>query len=84
MALNIRNPEAEELAEAVAAMTGETKTQAVTKSLKERLEKLRRSKSRRSVADQLDEIAKHCATLPVRDKRSPDEILGYDENGLPN
>ncbi|WP_454060921.1 type II toxin-antitoxin system VapB family antitoxin [Candidatus Nitrospira salsa] len=84
MALNIRNPEAEKLAEAVTALTGETKTQAVTKALEERLETLKRRKSRRSVADKLDEIAKHCATLPIHDTRNPDEeILGYDEHGLP-
>ena len=83
MALNIRNQETEKLAEAIAAMTGETKTQAVTEALKERLETLKRRRQRRSVADRLDEIAKHCAALPVLDKRSPDEILGYDEHGLP-
>jgi antitoxin VapB len=84
MSLNIRNQEAEKLAEAVAAMTGETKTQAVTEALRERLETLKRRKHRRSVADRLDEIAKHCASLPVLDKRSPDEIIGYDEHGLPS
>ncbi len=84
MALNIRNPEAEKLAAAVAAMTGETKTQAVTEALRDRLEALKRRKSRRSVADRLDEIGKHCASLPVLDHRSPDEILGYDEHGLPS
>ena len=83
MALNIRNQEAEKLAEAVAAITGETKTQAVTEALRVRLETLRRRKGRRSMADRLDEIAKHCGALPVLDKRSPDEILGYDEQGLP-
>ncbi|MDH3504836.1 MAG: type II toxin-antitoxin system VapB family antitoxin [Nitrospirota bacterium] len=83
MALNIRNQEAEKLAEALAAITGETKTQAVTEALRERLEALKRRKSRRSVADRLDEIAKHCASLPILDQRSQDEILGYDEQGLP-
>lgn len=83
MALNIRNLEAEKLAEAVAAMTGENKTQAVTEALRERLEALKRRKSRRNVAGRLDEIAKHCASLPVLDPRIPDEILGYDEHGLP-
>lgn len=83
MALNIRNQEAEKLAEALAAMTGETKTQAVTEALRERLESLKRRKRRRSIADRLDEIARHCASLPILDQRSPDEILGYDEQGLP-
>lgn len=29
-------------------------------------------------------IADHCAALPVLDSRSPEEILGYDDNGLPH
>ena len=36
MALNIRNPEAERLAEALAKLAGETKTQAVTRALRDR------------------------------------------------
>jgi antitoxin VapB len=83
MPLNIRNPEAEKLAAALAKLTGETKTQAVTQALRERLERARRARSKRRLADELDEIALHCASLPVRDKRHPDEILGYDANGLP-
>ncbi|WP_447974911.1 type II toxin-antitoxin system VapB family antitoxin [Nitrospira sp. Kam-Ns4a] len=83
MALNIRNVETEKLAAALASLTGETKTEAVTKALKERLEKLKRRRGRNRLADELDEIAKHCASLPVRDLRSDDEIIGYDEKGLP-
>jgi antitoxin VapB len=83
MPLNIRNPEAERLANAVAKITGETKTQAVTEALRERLARLRRERSGRRLADELDEIAQDCARLPVRDPRTPDEILGYDEQGLP-
>jgi antitoxin VapB len=29
------------------------------------------------LADELDEIARHCASLPVLDPRSTEEILGY-------
>jgi antitoxin VapB len=83
MALNIRNSEAEKLAEALAKLTGETKTEAVTQALRDRLARLRRERTRRRLADELDEIAKHCAQLPVLDSRTPDEILGYDEHGLP-
>lgn len=83
MALNIRNPEAERLAAALAKLTGETKTQAVTQALRDRLARLRRERTRRRLADELDEIAQHCARLPVRDPRPPDEILGYDDRGLP-
>jgi antitoxin VapB len=83
MALNIRNPETERLAEALSRLTGETKTEAVTKALRDRLARLRRDRSRRPLADELDEIALHCASLPLRDSRSADEIIGYDESGLP-
>jgi antitoxin VapB len=83
MALNIRNPETERLAEVLARLTGETKTEAVTRALRDRLERLRRERSERRLADELDEIARHCAGLPVRDGRTPEEILGYDERGLP-
>jgi antitoxin VapB len=83
MPLNIRNEEAEQLAAALAKMTGETKTEAVTQALRERIERVRRGRARRRLADELDEIALHCSTLPLRDARSADEIMGYDEHGLP-
>ena len=83
MALNIRNAETERLANTLARLTGETKTEAVTKALRDRLARVRRERSRRRLADELDEIGRHCASLTVRDPRRPDEILGYDETGLP-
>jgi antitoxin VapB len=84
MALNIRHPETEKLAEQVARLTGETKTEAVRKALLDRLTRLRRDRAERALADELDLIAKRCARLPVQDRRTPDEILGYDEDGLPS
>jgi antitoxin VapB len=84
MPLNIRNPEAEELAAELAKQTGETKTEAVIKALRDRLDRVRRERSKRRLIDELEKIADHCASLPLLDDRSPDEILGYDENGLPS
>jgi antitoxin VapB len=78
-----KNPEAEQLAAEVARCTGETKTEAVIKALRERLTRVRRERSKRRLADELDEIARHCASLPVVAGREPDEIMGYDEHGLP-
>jgi antitoxin VapB len=83
MALNIRNPQAERLADELARLTGETKTEAVTKALRDRLARVRRERARRRLADELEAIAEHCANLPVVDPRSADEIVGYDDNGLP-
>lgn len=83
MALNIRNPEAERLATELAKQTGESKTEAVTKALRDRLARVRRDRTRRRRAAELEEIAEHCASLPVLDGRRAEEILGYDEIGLP-
>lgn len=83
MPLNIRNPETDRLARALAQLTGETKTEAVTRALRDRLERLRKERGGRSLADELDEIARRCAALPVRDGRTADEILAYGDDGLP-
>lgn len=83
MALNIRNDEAEELAARLAKLTGESKTQAVTKALRERLTRVSREKRKRDLVAELTDIALRCARRPVLDPRPADEIIGYDENGLP-
>ena len=83
MALNIRHSETERLAEALAKLTGETKTEAVRRALQDRLARIQRERSGRRLADELDAIALHCASLPIKDSRSAEEILGYDEDGLP-
>lgn len=83
MALNIRNVEAERLATELSRRTGESKTDAVIRALRERLARLRRDGTPRRLADDLDAIARHCADLPVKDDRPADQILGYDERGMP-
>ena len=83
MALSIKGRDADRLARELAKETGETITQAVTAALRERLSRLRRRHRGRRLADELDEIAKRCVRLPVLDARSAEEILGYDERGLP-
>jgi antitoxin VapB len=83
MSLNIKDPEADTLARELAQTTGETITEAVTVAVQERLERLRAGRTRRSLADELDEIALRCAALPVLDERPEEEILGYDAHGLP-
>jgi antitoxin VapB len=80
--LSIKSTEAEKLAREISAMTGEGLTEAIANALRERLERLEQTKQRR-LSDQLDEIARRCATLPDLDPRSPDEIIGYDEHGIP-
>jgi antitoxin VapB len=84
MPLNIKDAETHGLARELAAATGESITKAVHIAIRERLQKVRaRRTARRPLADRLDEIARHCAALPVLRDRSIDEILGYNERGLP-
>jgi antitoxin VapB len=82
MALSIKNPEADQLARELAALTGESMTEAVLVALRERVdrERLRRGPSK---AEKLRILAQEIAALPVLDHRSPEEIIGYDERGLP-
>jgi antitoxin VapB len=83
MALSIKDPEADRLAREVAALTGESLTVVVRTSLAQRLEREKRRRAGgKTLAEQLDELAKECAALPDHDTRSPDEIIGYDENGM--
>ncbi len=83
MALSIKDAKTGRLARKVARLAGESITEAVSRALEERLKKLEVQRRRRPLAEELDEIGRHCASLPVLDDRSPDEIIGYDENGLP-
>lgn len=82
MALNIKDPETDRLVRDLAKATGETVTDAVRNAVKERLERMRH-RVKRSLADDLMEIGRHCAAAPEYDSRTADEILGYDANGLP-
>ena len=84
MALSLKDPETDALARQVASLTGETLTEAVRTSLRQRLrhERLRRGKAPDLEAE-IDAIVRRVALLPVLDDRSADEILGYDANGLP-
>jgi len=83
MALSIKNPHTEELARELAATTGESLTKAVTVAVQERLARLgqgqRRDLQRRRALELLSAIWE----LPDLETRSAEEILGYDERGLP-
>jgi antitoxin VapB len=84
MPLSIKDPEADRLARAVAQRTGETLTQAVINALRERLAReQRKEQAIESLVEDVMEIGRHCAALPLLDARTPDAIIGYDENGLP-
>ena len=84
MALSLKHPEADRLAREEANATGEGNTEAVINALRERLARLKkRRRSVRPLSEELRAIGERVAAMPVLDSRSSDEILGYDERGLP-
>ena len=83
MALSIRNPRVAQLARDVARRTGENITQAIERSLQERLAGLRTGKEKAARLREIRRIVRRISRLPDRDQRSAEEILGYDERGLP-
>jgi antitoxin VapB len=56
---------------------------AIRKSVEERVQRIKGRNASKNLAAKLLEIGALCARLPEMDNRTPDEILGYDENGLP-
>lgn len=80
--LNIKNAEAYELATELAELTGESVTAAVTKALREKVEREHKLRDRDARLARIMELSRISSSWPDRDTRTVEEILGYDENGL--
>ena len=83
MALSIKHPEADRLARELARATGEGLTEAVIKALRERLARQKGRKRGRRLNEELRAIGERVAALPVIDGRRADDILDYDDRGMP-
>ena len=81
MTLNIKDPEAHRLAQAIARETGESMTRVVTEALRERYDRLQSRRARASV-EELRAIAKRAAAHIKGPYVDHAEFL-YDEYGLP-
>jgi len=82
MALSIKSDEADRLARELASETGETLTEAVETALRERLDR-EHAKHATSMRARLARLAADVAALRVADDRTPEELIGYDDAGLP-
>ncbi|MDA9547466.1 PSK operon transcription factor [Bradyrhizobium yuanmingense] len=83
MALSIKDPETEQLARSLAQLTGENITTATRRAIEERLRRLGGQKNKDVLLEDLAEIRRRWSEMRVLDDRTPEEILGYDEHGLP-
>ena len=82
MALSIKTDEADQLARELAAATHESITEAVTVALRERLARVR-SLAGPDIMTAARLLAVDYEAGSAHDPRSDDEIIGYDEYGLP-
>jgi antitoxin VapB len=83
MALNIKDPTADRLVRELADTTGESITTAVTVAVRERLERVRGMSPAELRLQAILRISERAASRRVIDDRTDEEILGYDEDGLP-
>ena len=81
--LNIKNAKVYRLARELADRTGDSLTETVRKSLHERLEREKAREGDPFLIEKLREISDRCASRPLLDNRSDDEIVGYDKHGIP-
>jgi len=81
MSLNVKDPEAHRLAQAISRATGESMTRVVTDALRERYAKIEQRNGKASVQELLA-IADRAAAHVKRPYADHAEML-YDENGLP-
>jgi antitoxin VapB len=85
MAILIKDKEADEMIRVLAARTGESITEAVKTAVRQRLESMPRSGQ--EIAERkrrLAELLAYFDSLPrMNEDLTDDEIIGYDENGLP-
>lgn len=84
MALSIKTDEADRLARALAAETHESLTEAVTVALRERLDRVRKSSPAVDFHTSLQDVVVDYRLHRIDDDRSPDELIGYNEHGLPS
>ena len=82
MPISIKDPETDRLARALAAATGESLTEAIRRALQDRLDRETR-RSRAGIGAEIRRIQERLSRLPVLDPRSAEEIVGYDDHGLP-
>ena len=85
MSLNIKNPATVALANELAHREGVSKTAAIHQALSERLRRIGYGdNAQEQLLGELRTISERVARLPERDSRSDEDIIGYDQFGLPD
>jgi antitoxin VapB len=83
MALSIKDRETERLARQLAQLTGENITTATKRAIEERLRRVGGNSRKAALLEDMAGIRRRWSAMRIVDDRRPDEIIGYDEHGLP-
>jgi antitoxin VapB len=83
MALSIKHPEADRLARELARRRRQSIAEAVVGALRAELTRESKRVHAPGMAEELLAIGARYAVLPTHDGRSDDELLGYDDRGIP-
>lgn len=83
MPISIKNHETEQLARQLAKETGETITEVIKRSLQDRLQKIRGRRYLQPLEERVADVLARLDALPDLSNASEDEVLGYDEKGIP-
>lgn len=85
MAINIKNPEVEAYLGEIRSATGKGITEIVLDLARQEAERLRAERERdfETRFQRLEDISRRAAAKIPPDAPSPEEIIGYDEWGLP-
>jgi len=83
MALNIKDPEADRLARELARLTGQTITAALKEAITDKIA-ITRARQRTGTSADLLAIIERGRHRPMLTDLTEDEILGYDEHGIPS
>ncbi len=83
MGINIKHEAYEQAIRELAANRGLSLTDAIGMAVCNELERDREAERRADFRQSVREVQAAFAAMPVRDPRTPDEIIGYDEHGLP-
>jgi len=83
MSINVRNARADDLIRALTRMTKQSITKIIVDALQEKLNKEQNRRLAPHLKEEILTIAHRCAHLPMIDSRTPEDILGYNQDGIP-
>jgi antitoxin VapB len=85
MGLSIKNEETERLVRELARREGVGMTTAIHRAVADRLKvKAKPPRDPEAIMAAIRKIQAEISKMPILDDRADDEIIGYDEFGLPN